>query len=58
MEGYTCCICGRHFTDWGNDPWPVNMDDNAKCCDECDMTVVLQARLEQMSDKMSERNNA
>ena len=45
----TCCICGKTFFGWGNDPWPVNTDDDATCCDECDNSVVLAARLKQMS---------
>lgn len=44
----TCCICGKSFKGWGNDPWPVVMDDDAKCCDDCDMSVVLSARLAKM----------
>ena len=43
-----CCICGKEFTGWGNDPWPVMMDEDARCCDECDMSIVLSARLAQM----------
>ena len=51
MEKYKCCICGKEFTDWGNDPWPVNTDENAKCCDDCDMSVVVPARLNMMYKK-------
>ena len=43
-----CCICGKKFYGWGNDPWPVNEDKDATCCDECDRSVVLEARLEEM----------
>ena len=43
-----CCICGKKFTGWGNNPWPVVKDEDARCCDECDGSTVLSARLAQM----------
>lgn len=49
--GYECCICHKIFTDWGNDPWPVVKDDDARCCDACDMNVVVPARIAQMYSK-------
>ncbi len=40
-----CCICGQEILDaFGNDPWPVK--DEGKCCDNCNLTVVLKARLD------------
>ena len=38
-----CCICGRTFTGWGNNPWPVRL--NGRCCDSCNSMYVLPARL-------------
>ena len=46
-----CCICKKTFSGYGNDPWPVEMDPDAVCCDACDMSVVLQARLKEMKEK-------
>lgn len=43
-----CCICGKRFTGWGNNPWPVVEDENARCCDECNDTEVIPARLAKM----------
>lgn len=43
---YTCCICGREFDDWGNNPWPVVKDEDARCCNECNETQVVKARIE------------
>lgn len=43
-----CCICGKRYTGWGNNPWPVVKDENARCCDECNNNQVLSARLAQM----------
>jgi hypothetical protein len=42
-----CCICSKPIApvgDWtqGNDAWPVA---DGRCCNQCDMTVVVQARL-------------
>lgn len=42
-EEKTCCICGKKFTGWGNDPWPVKKE--GECCDECNNSQVLAARL-------------
>lgn len=39
-----CCICGKKFTGWGNNPWPVA--DDGSCCNECNMSKVIPARLE------------
>lgn len=43
-----CCICGERFIGYGNDPWPIVKDEDARCCDECNDTKVLSARLAQM----------
>ena len=42
---YECCICHKTFTGWGNDPYPVEKDPNAQCCDACNMGVVVPARM-------------
>ena len=39
----TCCICGRKFTGWGNNPYPVK--DQGECCDDCNQQHVIPARL-------------
>ena len=43
-----CCICGKTFTGWGNNPWPVVKDEEAECCDACNATEVIPARLKLM----------
>lgn len=50
-QEYVCCICGKKFTGWGNNPWPVVDDENARCCDECNGTDVVPARLAMMYRK-------
>ena len=52
----TCCICGKEFEGWGNDPWPVVTDEDAVCCDNCDMTVVLSARVNEMQMQHKQSN--
>ena len=45
----TCCICGKKFTGWGNNPWPVVKDEDARCCDECDNNSVIPARIAELN---------
>lgn len=46
-----CCICGKRFTGWGNNPWPVIEDEDARCCDACNDEKVVPARLAMMFNK-------
>lgn len=41
----TCCICGKEFTGFGNNPDPVCKE--GRCCDECNSTVVVPTRLKE-----------
>ena len=41
-----CCICGCEFTGWGNNPWPVA--ESGECCEYCNDTKVIVARLQLM----------
>lgn len=56
----TCCLCGQRFIGWGNDPWPVlpeielKDDEDAVCCDECNFTRVIPARLDLMKEERDE----
>lgn len=45
-----CCLCNEEIApvgDWtmGNDAWPVA---DGRCCNDCDMAVVVPARLAEM----------
>lgn len=40
-----CSICGEYFDGYGNNPYPVRTDEEARCCDECDNSIVLSARI-------------
>ena len=50
-EKHICCICGQEFTGYGNNPYPVNSDEDARCCDDCNTTKVIPARLEELQSK-------
>ena len=43
-----CCICGKEFTEWGNNPYPVK--DEGLCCDECNLWHVIPKRLAMMKN--------
>lgn len=40
----TCCICRRKFIGMGNNPFPINKDENASCCNKCNANYVVVAR--------------
>jgi hypothetical protein len=44
---FVCCICGRKTYGYGNNPYPLcDIDDyESKCCDECNNTYVIPARI-------------
>ena len=41
-----CCICGKQCeNEWGNNPYPVNKNEGARCCNECNDKFVIPARI-------------
>ena len=43
-----CCLCGGRYENYGNNPAPLMEDTDKKpnrCCDECNKTKVIPARL-------------
>ena len=42
---YQCCFCQDYFKGYGHNPQPVNMEEGARCCDFCNSTVVIPARM-------------
>ena len=51
MKLIKCCICGKNFVGYGNNPYPVKT--TGKCCNLCDNTVVLVARIQQIMQDRS-----
>ena len=49
-ERHVCCICGKRFKGYGNNPEPVEKPEDGVCCDECNETVVMKARIEKILD--------
>ena len=45
MREFECCICHKVVREWGNDPFPINKEDGAQCCDRCNIEKVVPARL-------------
>lgn len=39
-----CCLCGKEIDGYGNNPWPLA--EEGECCDECNETKVIPARIE------------
>lgn len=50
---FKCCICGRTFNGYGNNPWPVVNDPEARCCDQCNDEKVIPARILQIMENGS-----
>lgn len=46
-----CCICGEVFTGFGNNPYPVVKDEDARCCDNCNAMYVIPRRILDFYDK-------
>ena len=46
---FTCAICQRRSYCWPRNPWPVR--DEGQCCEECDVFLVLPARIALMLDE-------
>jgi len=51
-EKHTCCICHKEFFGYGNDPRPVKQ--MGRCCDHCNQTVVIPARIKELNDTIAE----
>lgn len=47
-----CCICGKEFTGFGNNPEPVKHD--GECCNECNMQYVIPERIAALAESLHE----
>jgi len=44
MTVHKCVICGKPYIGYGNNPAPV-YNGPEQCCDECNATIVIPARM-------------
>ena len=57
MEKFKCCLCGIEVEGYGNDPRPLPIkDENDECCDECNLAIVVPARMEIYLKSKTETN--
>jgi hypothetical protein len=46
MEKFKCCLCGIEVEGYGNDPSPIQTEnEDDECCDECNLAKVIPARI-------------
>lgn len=54
LENYNktgkCCICNKNYSNWGNNALPIK---DGRCCDECNNTIVIEARLKNLQQGKS-----
>lgn len=43
-----CCLCKKEIKGYGNSPAPLNENEDAKCCDECNFKLVIPARIQEL----------
>lgn len=51
-EKKVCCICGKEFYGWGNNPYPVKSE--GECCEQCNYEYVLPKRIENLIKKVKQ----
>jgi len=49
-----CSLCGENYIFGGNNPQPVIDDFDARCCETCDKTVVISARVAAMKEEFGD----
>lgn len=42
---FYCVLCGGTFFGYGNNPYPLAKGEDDECCDTCNLTKVIPARL-------------
>ena len=45
-EKKICCLCGKKFEGYGNNPSPGK--EKGSCCNECNLNTVILARINQL----------
>ena len=55
-----CCICGTEIKGHGNTPHPIGWDvygEDDRCCDECNMSLVIPSRIAMMAKEAEHEEN-
>ena len=57
---YKCVFCGKEHEGYGNSCWPIYNDESIRCCDNCNMYIVVPERIkttdvENKEDNQNER---
>lgn len=42
---YICVFCGKEHEGYGNSCWPIYEDENIRCCDGCNLHIVVPERI-------------
>lgn len=55
---FICCLCGKKSYGWGNNPDPLapvydKGNKDPRCCDHCDNTLVIPARIRAYTSKVN-----
>ena len=50
---YTCCICGKNYRGYGNNPYPL--EKTGRCCDSCN-NKVIEARFSNILNGKTNEN--
>ena len=56
MKRFVCCLCVHVCSGFGNNPYPLSLNDDERCCDECNRTYVIPARLFETSERRLEKD--
>ena len=49
-KSFKCCLCGKVFNGYGNNPDPLNTEKGKRCCDNCNKYVIFE-RMKRHSEK-------
>ena len=59
-EEHTCCICGKKYVGFGNNPAPYDYsgDGEYRCCDRCNLNTVIPLRMLRLLSGKNPRGDA
>lgn len=54
-----CVFCGKEIKQdkdyWGNSCWPIYDDEKVRCCNRCNLKIVIPARIADYEKYQNER---